>query len=445
MTAVAEGRAARVDTMRAALPLARTALADAAARAERTLAALPEPVHRSPRQHTEAAAAKDETRALRCAFLDAHVDSVYDEVTAGRPLRLAQLCDAAATAFPGLVPSAAQLAAERGRPQAHKEGHEIDQGIFLGSVLRSDTAGPRLLDAMSRPTPRALDLLPEFVRKGTVDLGSARLERAAGAARVTLCRDDCLNAEDERQVDDMETAVDLALLDPEVRVGLLRGGVMSHPRYRGRRVFSAGINLKALHAGGISLTGFLLRRELGYLSKLRRGLLLGDDAPWHARRRQKPWVAAVDTFAIGGGMQVLFVCDHVIAADDAYFSLPAAQEGIVPGVANLRLGKITGGRLARQVILLGRRIRADEPAGRQIADQVVAPEELDAVIETALDQLRSPSVVANRVMLNLAEEPVDEFRHYLAEFAVRQALRMYSEDVLHKVSRFSAAKGGPAR
>jgi thioesterase DpgC len=43
-------------------------------------------------------------------------------------------------------------------------------------------------------------------------------------------------AEDNQQVDDMETAVDLALLDPDVRVGLLRGGEMSHPRYRGKRV-----------------------------------------------------------------------------------------------------------------------------------------------------------------------------------------------------------------
>ena len=52
-----------------------------------------------------------------------------------------------------------------------------------------------------------------------------------------------------------------ALLDPAVRVGVLRGGEMSHPRYRGKRVFSAGINLKSLHAGEISLVDFLLRRD----------------------------------------------------------------------------------------------------------------------------------------------------------------------------------------
>jgi thioesterase DpgC len=42
-------------------------------------------------------------------------------------------------------------------------------------------------------------------------------------------------------------------------------------------------------------------------------------------------------------------------------------------------------------------------------------------------------------MLNLAEESEDEFRFYMAEFAVRQALRCYSDDVIHKVGRFAMA------
>jgi thioesterase DpgC len=50
-------------------------------------------------------------------------------------------------------------------------------------------------------------------------------------------------------------------------------------------------------------------------------------------------------------------------------------------------------------------------------------------------------------MLNLADEPPEEFRRYLAEFALRQALRLYSDDVIGKVGRFTAARkaavGGP--
>jgi (3,5-dihydroxyphenyl)acetyl-CoA 1,2-dioxygenase len=147
----------------------------------------------------------------------------------------------------------------------------------------------------------------------------------------------------------------------------------------------------------------------------------------------------VDGFAIGGGMQLLLVFDHVVAASDAYFSLPAAQEGIVPGAANFRLTRCLGPQLSRQVILAGRRIWASEPAARLLVDEVVDPAELGEAIERSLDRFQGPAVVANRRMLNLAEEPLDEFRLYMAEFAVQQALRLYSQDVIGKVGRFSAS------
>ncbi|QKV90546.1 enoyl-CoA hydratase/isomerase family protein [Streptomyces sp. NA02950] len=418
------------------------ALTEATERAEKVLAALPGPVRRTAEQRAEAEAAKNAARARRARFLDEHADTVYDRLTEGRTrhLRIDELVAAASGAFPGLVPTEEQLAQERSRPQADKEGHEIDQGIFLRAVLRSSSAGPHLLDAMLRPSDRARRLLPEFLRTGVVEMEAVRLERRDGVARLTMCRDDRLNAEDEQQVDDMETAVDLALLDPGVRVGLLRGGEMSHRRYRGKRVFSAGINLKYLSSGDIPLVDFLLRRELGYLHKLVRGVRAEDSGLWHTRHIEKPWVAAVDGFAIGGGTQVLLVLDHVIAASDAYLSLPAAKEGIIPGVANFRFSRYAGPRLSRQVILEGRRIWASEPQARLLVDEVVEPREMDAAIERAVARLDGEAVLVNRRMLNLAEEPVDAFRAYMAEFALQQALRLYGVDVIHKVGQFAAGE-----
>ncbi|WP_443031638.1 (3,5-dihydroxyphenyl)acetyl-CoA 1,2-dioxygenase DpgC [Streptomyces sp. CBMAI 2042] len=428
--------------VRGNLAHARTVLARAACHAQDLLAALPGPAERSVEQREAVAAATDAARTLRAAFMDTHADAVYDELTGDRSRcpSLAELADAAASAFPGLVPTADQLKAERSVVQADKEGLEIDQGIFFSRLLRSPTAGRHLVESLLRPTPRALALLAEFRATGSADLGSVRIERTDGVARLTMCRDDCLNAEDNRQIDDMETAVDLALLDPEVEVGLLRGGVMTHPRYRGRRVFSAGINLKALHAGEISLVDFLLRRELGYIHKIVRGVRAQDGDGWRTPMIEKPWVAVVDTFAIGGGAQLLLVFDHVLAASDAYVSLPAAKEGIIPGAAALRLVRAAGTRLSGQVILEGRRIRATEPDARLLVDEVHETEDLDQAVERSLARLRAPAVVANRRMLRLAEESVDDFRHYMAEFALQQALRLYSADVIDKVGRFSAVR-----
>jgi len=59
--------------------------------------------------------------------------------------------------------------------------------------------------------------------------------------------------------------------------------------------------------------------------------------------------------------------------------------------------------------------------------------------------LDDPAVAANRRMLVAAEEPLDSFREYASEFALVQALRLYSEDVLTKVGRFTAKSGALPR
>ncbi|WUU35769.1 enoyl-CoA hydratase/isomerase family protein [Streptomyces sp. NBC_00659] len=406
---------------------------------EAVLAALPPKPARDAEQQGRADQVHTSGRALRAAFLRHHTEAVYDELTGGGPRpRIDELVESAAEAFPGLVPTRGQLAAEQELPQAEKEGREIDQGIFFHEVLRSPQAGRHLLDSMRKPTRRALDLLPEFRRTGRLRLGAVDIERGGdGGARLTVVNNHCLNAEDNRHVEDMETAVDLTLLDPGVKVGVLRGGVMDHPRYQGRRVFSAGINLAHLHEGRISYVDFLLRRELGYIAKLLRGHCPDQSSAWPAPLPDKPWVAAVDTFAIGGGAQLLLAFDHVIGAADSYFSLPAAQEGIVPGAGNLRLGRITNGRVSRQVILWGRKIWAHEPDGRLLFDEVVDPKEVGDAAERAVARLASPAVLANKRMLNLAEEPPEQFRLYMAEFALQQAVRLYADDVLGKVHRFA--------
>ena len=413
------------------------ALARHVAAGEAVLAQLPARPLRSIEQQAAAQRIHDDSRALRTSFMRLHADWVYDRLTdhhSRRP-QLAELAAVASELFPGLVPTRAQLAQERLALQCDKEAREIDQGIFFSALLAAPVSGRHLVESMLRPGARALDLQAQFAREGRVELATLTLERRAGAAHLTVNNARCLNAEDEQLIADMECAVDLALLDDGVRVCVLRGGVMTHAKYAGRRVFSAGINLRQLHQGRIGLVDFLLRRELGYINKMLRGLLV--DAPDGASPRQlaKPWIAAVDSFAIGGGAQLLLVADLVIGAADSFFSLPAAQEGIVPGVANLRLTRAVGARVARQIILGGRRVRAADADGRLLFDEVVDAGELDGAVERGVAALDSPAVMANKRMLVLAEEPLDQFREYMAAFAYEQAQRMYSQDVLDKVRR----------
>ncbi|PXX60923.1 thioesterase DpgC [Nocardia tenerifensis] len=385
-----------------------------------------------------AAEAHRDLRRLRRNFLRRHLGTVYRSATDDlrRGLRLSELCAAVAELYPGLLPNAAQLAADAELPQPDKEGWEIDQGIFLHAVFADPEAGNHLLDAMRAPTARALDLLPKFQVTGAITLPVVHLVRRGGTATITINNTACLNAEDNQHVADMETAVDLVLLDPMSAVGVVRGGKMDHPRYRNRRVFSAGINLAELHQGKISFLDFLLGRETGYLAKILRGHT-EPETEWTGDPRCKPFIAAVDSFAIGGGAQLLMVFDRVIAATDSYLSLPAAQEGIIPGVANLRLGRSSNYRLSRDVILWGRKLWATEPEARLVLDSVVEPAAMDREIDEAAARLASPAVVANKHMLVGAEEPQDVFRRYLSEFALQQAKRLYAADVLTKTGRFT--------
>ncbi|MEU3762752.1 hypothetical protein RKD21_002761 [Streptomyces albogriseolus] len=96
-----------------------------------------------------------------------------------------------------------------------------------------------------------------------------------------------------------------------------------------------------------------------------------------------------------------------------------------------------GARTSRQIVLWGRRIWATEPDARLFVDEVVDAADMDQAVAMAAERLDSAAVVTNRRMLRLSEEPLDAFRAYMAQFAVQQALRLYSEDVIGKVTRFS--------
>jgi len=209
----------------------------------------------------------------------------------------------------------------------------------------------------------------------------------------------------------------MVLLDPDIEVGVIRGGVVEHPRYPGTRVFGSGINLTRLYHGRIDFL-FYLVRDLGYVNKIYRGICLERDAI------EKLWVAAVERYAVGGACQLLHVMDHVIATRGSRLFLPARKEGIIPGASNLRLPRFVGDRAARQAIFSGREWTAGEPDAALLIDEVVSPGGMDAALDARIDALTNSGLVnaaANRAALRAGQEPLDLFREYMATFSVEQA------------------------
>jgi enoyl-CoA hydratase/carnithine racemase len=402
---------------------------------------LPPRPSRSTAEQAAAEALHAQLRATRTALLRHHAAAVYDALTDRRRrfVRVEELVYRAAELVPGLVPSRAQIVAEREHAQKDKEGYEVDQGVFLSYVLSEPLAGAHLVHTMLRPRHESLLLLAEFQSKGRLDIGSTSVERRGPVGYVLHGNPRFLNAEDDSTTPTLEIATDLVLLEPSIEVGVLRGKVVDHPRYAGRRIFNAGINLTHLYHGQISLVDFFVVRDIGYLHKMYRGLSGEEFWPNEIEMtEEKPWIAAVEAFAIGGGCQLLLAMDHVLAERSSYFNLPARKEGIVPGVSNMRLWRFVGDRAARQAILFERQFSAGSPAGQLICDRVVADGEMDAALHQTIDALLGSGLVSaagNRKAMRIGQEPVDLFRQYMAMYCREEAYCHYSPQLIANLER----------
>ncbi|HEY7200908.1 MAG TPA: enoyl-CoA hydratase/isomerase family protein [Candidatus Dormibacteraeota bacterium] len=375
-------------------------------------------------------------------FLRDHAGELYAELTDGfrEPVRVEELVYRAAERVPGLVPAREEIAAEAGLRQADKRGAEIDQGRFFSHVLADPRAGRHLTHAMLCPKREALERLDEFRATGAVDLGVVHVSRRDGVGCVEFRNLRFLNAEDDAANKATETAVDLVLLDPDCVVGVLRGGVVHHRRHAGRRIFSSGLNLTHLYYGRIPFVDFFIARELGLLGKIQRGHWFGGDYERDLEDTvEKPWIAAVEAWAIGGGCQLLLIMDRVIAERGSYCNLPARREGIVPGVANGRLPRLIGERAARQAIMFERAFPVDGPDGALLCDRVVDDSAaMDAAIAEDAAQLVSAGVLsaaANRKAIRIGLEPIDAFRRYMAVYAREQARCLFSPALIQNLER----------
>ncbi len=402
---------------------------------------LPPKPRRNDAEQAAAEALSSVARASRESFLAAHVEQVYDLLTerASTFRRLDDLVYAAAKLVPGLVPTREEVDAEASHRQGDKEGVEIDQGLFLAHVLSRPRIGEHLCHAMLLPRSESAALAAEFASRGSLDLGPARLTRRGKAVHLDMINPRFLNAEDDTTLAHTELAVDVATLDRTTEIAVMRGVAVDNEKYRGKRIFGAGINLTHLYLGKIPYLWFLIR-DLGYVHKLLRGVASPESVPDDVNERgtEKLWIAALDTFAIGGHCQAILCMDYVVAASDAFLSLPARKEGIIPGFANLRLPRFVGDRMARQAILYERKIACDSPEGRLICDEIAPVTEMDAAVDRVVDGLTSAgavSAIGNRRAIRVGQESLDLFRRYASVYAREQAYCHFSPALIANLER----------
>src|SRR2546430_12566621 len=105
----------------------------------------------------------------------------------------------------------------------------------------------------------------------------------------------------------------------------------------------------------------------------------------------KPAIAVVDGPALGGGCELVAACDIVIASDRARFGQPEIKLGVFPPVAAILLPRIIGEKRARELLLTGEMIEANEALRLGLVNHVVSSVELEQKTESILVRLRELS------------------------------------------------------
>ena len=207
------------------------------------------------------------------------------------------------------------------------------------------------------------------------------VQRRPGVAQVTMSRPQVFNAFDEAMIAALDAAFVQLGEDDNVRVIVLAG--------EGKH-FSAGADLQWMQRASTASREWNLddaRRFAAMLARI-------DTCP-------KPTVARIQGAALGGGVGLACACDVAIAADGATFAVSEARFGILPAAIGPYVINAVGKRQARRLALTATRIGAAEALAIGLVQQVVAADQFDAAIDTAVDELLAGGPNAQREIKQL--------------------------------------------
>jgi enoyl-CoA hydratase/carnithine racemase len=217
-------------------------------------------------------------------------------------------------------------------------------------------------------------------------------DRDDGVARITINRPDVLNAMDPATYAEITDAFKQIDGDPKIAVGIITGA--------GDRAFSAGADLKIMHSGGADL---------------------GQWTPWRAERwdfgatTSKPLIAAINGYALAGGLELALVCDLRIASSNAVFGTPEVKWNLLHGFGAYQLPRIISLSHAMEMLLTGEFIDAATAERIGLVSRIVPPNELQAEADRLARRIAGNGPMAVRmtkelVRHGLAASPAEHFR-----------------------------------
>jgi enoyl-CoA hydratase len=247
---------------------------------------------------------------------------------------------------------------------------------------------------------------------------SVDVSREAAIALVTVNRPEAMNALNPETLGELRDRLQELAADADVRVVVLTGA--------GDRAFVAGADIK--HMSGLDV------------EEAKRWGALGHECGRLLETMPKPTIAAVNGFALGGGCELALACDLRYASRAAKLGQPEINLGIIPGWGGTqRLARSTSLAFAKDLILTGRVVDAEEAERRGLVTAVFEPDELmeKTMERAALLASKSPGALAaakeacNRALqgehaANLEREG-DRFGELFASEDAREGLTAFAE------------------
>jgi enoyl-CoA hydratase len=228
------------------------------------------------------------------------------------------------------------------------------------------------------------------------------IETAAGITTLTINRPQVLNALNSDVVRELECALFELNLDAAVKAIVVTGA--------GEKAFVAGADIKEM----AEISAF---EAHDFARRGQRLMLL-------INKMRKPVIAAVNGYALGGGLELALACDFIYASEKAKFGFPEVGLGVIPGFGGTQnLARLIGPNKANELVFSGRIITAAKAHAWGIVNELFAPEELlSKALETAreiaakgpLGVTYAKDAIANG--LNMTKE--DGFRYEASLFGV---------------------------
>jgi len=228
------------------------------------------------------------------------------------------------------------------------------------------------------------------------------VEITDGIALLTVNRPQSLNALNSQVLSELECALYEIELNPEAKVVVITGA--------GEKAFVAGADIKEMAA----MTAYQ-GQQFGAKGQ-RVMLFIGN--------MTKPVIAAVNGFALGGGLELALACDFIYASENAKFGFPEVTLGVIPGFGGTQnLSRLIGPAKAKELVFSGRMIKAEKALAWGIVNEVcpqaeLVPKATSLAGEIVKNGSLSVGYAKNAIVNGLNMSKEDGFRYESTLFGV---------------------------